>query len=52
MQVSSNVDRSTIIEPTPDVASWQRPRTTEELMGFIARREAEVFKHVDSDLFA
>jgi len=26
-----------------ELASWNRPRTTEQLLGFIARREAEVF---------
>lgn len=26
-----------------ELASWDKPRTTEQLLGFIARREAEIF---------
>jgi len=26
-----------------ELASWNRPRTTEQLLGFITRREAEAF---------
>ena len=26
-----------------NLASWDQPRTTEQLLGFIARREAEIF---------
>ena len=26
-----------------DLASWNQPRTNEQLLGFIARREAEIF---------
>jgi len=25
-----------------ELASWDKPRTTEQLLGFIARREAEI----------
>ena len=27
-----------------ELASWNRERSTEQLLGFIARREAEIFK--------
>ena len=33
-----NVSMSEILE----LASWDRPRTNEQLLGFIARREAEI----------
>jgi len=26
-----------------NLASWDQPRTTEQLLGFIARRETEIF---------
>lgn len=46
-----NVEHATIISPSPEVAGWQRPRTHEELLGFIARREAVIFEDSDNDLF-
>ncbi len=27
----------------PELATWEKPRTTEQLLGFIARRESEIF---------
>lgn len=32
-----------------ELASWDRPRSTEQLLGFIARREAEISNFVDID---
>lgn len=32
-----------------DLASWDQPRTNEQLLGFIARREAEVFATDDNN---
>lgn len=29
------------------LATWDKPRTTEQLLGFIARREAEIFETED-----
>lgn len=26
-----------------ELATWEQPRSTEQLLGFIARREAEIF---------
>jgi hypothetical protein len=31
------------------MASWDQPRSTEQLLGFIARREAELAKVQDDD---
>ncbi len=28
---------------TNNIETWNQPRTTEQLLGFIARREAEIF---------
>lgn len=28
---------------TQELATWNQPRTTEQLLGFIARRESEIF---------
>jgi len=30
-----------------ELASWDKPRSTEQLLGFIARREAEIFNTDD-----
>jgi len=30
-------------------ASWNQPRSTEQLLGFIARREAEIFSTDDGN---
>lgn len=34
--------QSVPIHNTQEQASWDRPRTTDELLGFIARRETEL----------
>lgn len=44
--------QSEIIEPVTksdllELATWDRPRTTEQLIGFIARREAEIFSETE-----
>jgi hypothetical protein len=31
------------------MATWDKPRTTEQLLGFIARRESELAKIQDDD---
>jgi hypothetical protein len=31
------------------MATWDRPRTTEQLLGFIARREAAVADKIEDD---
>lgn len=31
------------------MASWDKPRSTEQLLGFIARRESEISNFVDND---
>ncbi len=51
MELQQNVDESAIITSTPEVLSWQRQRSTDELIGFIARREAVAFNEVEDDLF-
>lgn len=33
------------------MASWDRPRSTEQLLGFIARREAEISHKAEDDEF-
>ncbi len=32
-----------------ELASWNQPRSTEQLLGFIARREAEIFANDDGN---
>lgn len=42
-QLGSNVEESINCEVLgSELASWNSPRTTEQLLGFIARREAEL----------
>lgn len=36
MSIVSSIDE-------PNLASWNRSRTTEELLSFISRREAQIF---------
>lgn len=40
MELQKSLNESEITSSTPEVISWNRPRTTDELLGFIARREA------------
>lgn len=39
MGIVERVTKSDLLE----LYSWDKPRTTEQLLGFIARREAEIF---------
>ena len=50
MELQQNVDESAAISNASEQLSWQRERSTDELLGFIARREAVVFDS-DDDLF-
>lgn len=52
MESLSNVDQSAIITDNFEQPSWQRVRSTDELLGFIARREAVVLNTFDGDLFS
>lgn len=52
MELQSGNSEPVIIEDTFETPSWQRTRSTDELLGFIARREAVIFEGAeDDDLF-
>lgn len=51
MELQERVEQSANINDTPETVSWLRPRTTDELVGFIARRSAVVFTDAEDDLF-
>lgn len=51
MELQQNVDESAIINDTPEIHSWQRQRSTDELIGFIARRESVALQNDEDDLF-
>ncbi len=42
MKSQSDTNEPTIVTSAFDGPSWNRPRTTEELRGFIANREASL----------
>ncbi|HZJ34664.1 MAG TPA: hypothetical protein VFD55_01465 [Candidatus Angelobacter sp.] len=43
MGIVERVNVSDLLE----LHSWDKPRTTEQLLGFIARRESEIFANDD-----
>jgi hypothetical protein len=44
METQSNIELVTKSDLLGlEMATWDRPRSTEQLLGFIARREAEIF---------
>lgn len=51
MELHEQAGLSADINDSPEVVSWLRPRTTDELMGFISRREAVVFADATDELF-
>lgn len=42
MELESAAVESVTVSDILGLATWDRPRTSEELMGFIARREAQI----------
>lgn len=50
MKTDTDVESVTQIDSSkPELASWNQPRSTNQLLGFIARREAAIADLADSN---
>jgi hypothetical protein len=49
MEIETGIELVTKSDLLGLVVTWDRPRSTEQLLGFIARREAEIADIADID---